>query len=1643
MDEKRVADYFVVAGLPDNPELLEDSDSGHLKGYNTKAPITDIGVLFPGLGETVPNGYELLELTPSGLPADLNHGSMRSPECFLCIRRGRDRPPLVDIGVMYEGKERLMADAEMVLKSVGGRLANVNNSSAKTYITYRRAHPTAPCNALVVVDVCVIVASKGECPPHAFCMIAKNLNKGLMGSDVYLCYKKSMNRPPLIAYKPEVLFRYPTIDRRSLAFPSSVPLFCLPMGATLELWPNIASQPKPVFSTFVLTVADATDKVYGSAVTFYESFPHTQLTEYQAETLGWRTGVSHTSHSVHANKCICLLSRWPFSDTFERWLLYILEMSWSKQPLSIPIERYIVHLLEEVPFPEPRILLQLSPTNPQDRVIVTRCDDQPLVRSGAGFRQLLLNLGPDNCLSLLALAITEQKILIHSLRPDTLTAVSEAVSSLLFPFKWQCPYIPLCPLGLAEVLHAPLPYLIGVDSRFFDLFEPPPDVTCVDLDTNNITICESLREIISTKMLPKRQAKALRNTLESLYGNIRPASPVHHSTDSKYNGEPTTSLDRDFQRRRKEQALELKIQEAFLRFMACTLQGYRSYLIPITKAPTVGTTDPHALFHMDAFLSSRDKTQRGFFALMMRTQMFTRFIEERSFVCDVDQGLTFFDECIERVATSADGPLLGCDAPVSDRTVFVLPPDPPDPEETYIYEKLDLDSALVAKCRNRSRSGAVQLLPAAALASAESLADASPMARRTKHEIAAAQRLARKANLSPESWAKCLLGACYSLYFLTLPCRLMLCRGKEHATLRSAYELLERATKLKVPCDEVCYRVMMQLCGIHSLPVLAVQLLFLMKRAGLQPNALTYGYYNRCVLEAAWPQDMPSGSQLLWNKLRIAVMGAALFRKAGAQRASRVAAATAGSSTAAATTTTTTTTTTLTTGAGESGTLPRVRSAATVTDGGEGASGSGGGLAASRTSLDSAGRRSSAWEALCRRATIVRAAPARPLAPALSAAAGILISGLPSNPDLSEKTRLRSNSLGNDDLTSPSPLKMTEKRQTIHVSPDSPTDLRILTRSESFAGDAQIIQNLQRLSFNSGGTTSNKSRCSRTLSFPEEPDKEAAATDSLEKAKDSPLKVSPRTPVLSDDPLGALNLDAVSPVAPPTVTDESPPPAPRHEYSVSPKLFHRRSSFQDDPPEPQGSETAPGGTVSSSLATLGNTLKISFGRYSPARLSLRKENMKLGKAMIETYFSPSSIAGKKSNELLQSGLSSLKSAATSIGKKFDEMKEVISANSTPVKGAFGNATSALSSLIAEEDSTDGSSEINPDEWIGGTSFQRASSDAELACAMERGSLATLLSHLPDNLYPTHNEQNTGPASVVVHMSSCSQCHQCLALLYDEDIMAGWAADDSNLNTRCTACGQHTVPLLAVQIIRTNQTQAEVLNVPYLNPLVLRKEFESILGREGDSCLAEPEFVESHPIVYWNLVWFLERANIENHLPDLLCPDFQAKYQSSDALSEVEKSGCSVRCSWDVSRLHGEAGAALYRAWRARRTHTQRSRALQALLLTEHHAAATHSVALTVLNGLLSNDLSEALRKLARWRETTSENKRYHSYYRDILFLAMAALGEYNIDLVALQREYTRALEQLGDEARPQDQPPSPTAVCCRHYFKRLALAFEE
>ncbi|XP_046897446.1 C-myc promoter-binding protein-like isoform X1 [Hypomesus transpacificus] len=915
MEDKgpRVADYFVVAGLTDASTPLDQEihfDDVCHKMAKPKEPITDVAVVMRSLGEEVPSGYTCVDTTPSGLSADLNNGGLMAPQIFLCYRRGRDKPPLTDLGVLYEWKERLKQGCHIIQTTPSGRPANISStSSQRIYITYRRAPESQPHAALAVTDICIIIPGKGETPPHTFCKVEKNLNSSLWGSSVYLCYKKSVAKTNMIAYKAGLFSRYPEEDYESFPLPESVPLFCLPMGATIECWPASTKYSLPVFSTFVLTGASG-EKVYGAAIQFHEPYPQECLTEQQRSQLGLlgpdplksppTTAATPTSptgtaasapppRSIYTNKCICLLSHWPFFDAFRKFLTFLYRYSISG-PHVLPIEKHISQFMHKVPFPSsqrPRILVQLSP---HDSLMLSQPVSSPLPLSGGRFSTLLQNLGPENAVTLLVFAVTEHKILVHSLRPAVLTSVTEALVSMIFPFHWPCPYIPLCPLALADVLSAPCPFIVGLDSRYFDLYDPPPDVSCVDLDTNTISHNEDKRAL-TWKILPKKACKNLMNVLNHLYqqlvdGQQRPDGLLELSMSDSSELSCGKSL----------HTLEMEIQEAFLRFMAAILKGYRSYLRPITQAPSEKATDASSLFDLQGFLKSRDRSHQKFYSLMTKTQMFIRFIEECSFVSDKDASLAFFDDCVDKLYSSErsaeKGGKVDSDKPEetrlieidesqrSEHTVFITPPElPPLPEGEeyplcYSYDGFPVLSLHLFDPMEGLRT------PASRLAARPSCpASPAPMFRRTKQEIKSAQKIAKKYSSIPQMWSKCLLRHCYGLWFICLPAYVKVCHSKVRA-LRTAYDVLRKMqTKKLQPPDEVCYRVLMQLCGQYGQPVLAVRVLFEMKKAGVHPNAITYGYYNKAVLESTWPSST-RGGYFLWMKLRNVVLGVAQFRRA-------------------------------------------------------------------------------------------------------------------------------------------------------------------------------------------------------------------------------------------------------------------------------------------------------------------------------------------------------------------------------------------------------------------------------------------------------------------------------------------------------------------------------------------------------------------------------------------------------------------------------------------------------------------------------------------------------------------------------------------------------------------------------------------
>ena len=59
-----------------------------------------------------------------------------------------------------------------------------------------------------------------------------------------------------------------------------------------------------------------------------------------------------SDRKILANKCICLLSRWPFFEAFKQFLYFIYKRQ-LMGPFDIPLERWISHFLYDVPFPSP------------------------------------------------------------------------------------------------------------------------------------------------------------------------------------------------------------------------------------------------------------------------------------------------------------------------------------------------------------------------------------------------------------------------------------------------------------------------------------------------------------------------------------------------------------------------------------------------------------------------------------------------------------------------------------------------------------------------------------------------------------------------------------------------------------------------------------------------------------------------------------------------------------------------------------------------------------------------------------------------------------------------------------------------------------------------------------------------------------------------------------------------------------------------------------------------------------------------------------------------------------------------------------------------------------------------------------------
>lgn len=117
-------------------------------------------------------------------------------------------------------------------------------------------------------------------------------------------------------------------------------------------------------------------------------------------------------------------------------------------------------------------------------VMTTPLTGLPPLPHGAAIASTCRLLGAEGLTLLLAAALTECRILIHSTNVAHVAMVAEVITALIFPFTWQLPYIPVLPKDMLEILDAPLPFFVGVPTVSLEHVETSilSEVVVVNLD---------------------------------------------------------------------------------------------------------------------------------------------------------------------------------------------------------------------------------------------------------------------------------------------------------------------------------------------------------------------------------------------------------------------------------------------------------------------------------------------------------------------------------------------------------------------------------------------------------------------------------------------------------------------------------------------------------------------------------------------------------------------------------------------------------------------------------------------------------------------------------------------------------------------------------------------------------------------------------------------------------------------------------------------------------------------------------------------------------------------------------------------------------------------------------------------------------
>ncbi|CAI5956302.1 unnamed protein product [Closterium sp. NIES-64] len=462
-------------------------------------------------------------------------------------------------------------------------------------------------------------------------------------------------------YQPQMtpLDFYPPKEHKKFGVPEGLPMVVMPRGLRFyERGPfsgDKSTQPR----SYPMVITDTVGtKVYVTVVAFRDP-----VEEDVAEA--WGIPASH-----YVDKCLCLVSHWPFFHTFTQALEEIHRMCFCTAGCTQPVWELVQHLVTAVPLPDPG---RRSVVFSVEKCLLF-CEAPPPATLPAvqlSFHPLVRSLDVDNIILLVTAVLLEKRILLRATQYELLTLVAESVSHLIYPFKWAYPYTPVLPLNKLELVHMPGSFLFGIVPTRWTDHDLPGGVMVVDLDANRIAITTSGYDDDGDTIppLPEPENAQVREALLQLVAPDLMALDQARTRDF--------SCDLHKFRRPWGRLHDREIRLIFFRFFASILCSYRHFVDKVVEP----SGHVKSTFNKASFFRKRAKvtgnTDEPLISQLLHTQCWQQFLDGSS------SGVaSFFDRALVELEALdiATGPAMAsvdlADDDGAPEIVTVPPPTP-------------------------------------------------------------------------------------------------------------------------------------------------------------------------------------------------------------------------------------------------------------------------------------------------------------------------------------------------------------------------------------------------------------------------------------------------------------------------------------------------------------------------------------------------------------------------------------------------------------------------------------------------------------------------------------------------------------------------------------------------------------------------------------------------------------------------------------------------------------------------------------------------------------------------------------------------------------------------------------------------------